>query len=114
MKILETKNWKDSFKEVFTCKHCETVFEVDLSDVKYRSDRINGRDWDCFYVECPTCVKDPDSAIVGKITIDDEFDDKYQGVKPQLSSYQHFVVMKKLTDAVKIPIGVKGLVSSNV
>lgn len=114
MKILETKNWKDSFKEVFTCKHCETVFEVDLSDVKYRSWKINGREWDCFYVDCPTCEQDSDSKVVGSITIDDEFEEKYHGNKPRLSPYQHFVVMKQLTNTVKVPIGTESLIFSNV
>lgn len=114
MKILETKNWKDSFKEVFTCKHCETVFEVDLSDVKYRLQRCNGSNWNWFYVDCPTCERDPDSKIVSRITIDDEFDEKYHGDKPRLSPYQHFVVMKQLTNTVKVPIGTESLISSNV
>jgi hypothetical protein len=85
MKVLKVVDLKDSYSETVTCVHCHTEYEFDLGDVKHRiTCKINGRNWDEYYVTCPTCNANHE--------VVDDFSDDHYGDESALSNQQRAYV----------------------
>lgn len=71
MKIIEKKDWPQTFTYAFTCTRCESKLEADHTDLIYEaswSDQRDGEEFpERFRLKCPVCGCLREVAEEGKI-----------------------------------------------